>query len=287
MTSTAEANANISFQTSLAKKCPCLDRDREQELARRFRDLGDRRAADLLMRAHLRMVLSLGVKYRHYQVPIAELVAEGNCGLVYALTKFDPERGVRFATYAVHWVRAAMIGYIIRSRGIVNGATGPLRSRMFFKFRRERARASVIHGDAENVRREVAARLGISEVRVADMMNRIDSLDTSLDMSAGPEPVSAWLDELQGCDSPEQALHDARFKQEARVALERALAELDSRERYVIQNRLMADEDAALSLADIGRRLGVSRERARQLETRAKRKLRQAVEGAAHHLVPV
>jgi len=233
------------------------------------------------------MVLSLGVKYRHYQVPIAELVAEGNCGLVYALTKFDPERGVRFATYAVHWVRAAMIGYIIRSRGIVNGATGPLRSRMFFKFRRERARASVIHGDAENVRREVAARLGISEVRVADMMNRIDSLDTSLDMSAGPEPVSAWLDELQGCDSPEQALHDARFKQEARVALERALAELDSRERYVIQNRLMADEDAALSLADIGRRLGVSRERARQLETRAKRKLRQAVEGAAHHLVPV
>ena len=126
--------AENDFQLALARTAPLLDADEERALARRFRDHGDRRAAQELSRAHLRTVTSLAVKYRGYGVPVAELIAEGNCGLVDALRKFDPERGVRFASYASHWVRASILSYVLRSWSIVSGASGFMRSQLSSNF---------------------------------------------------------------------------------------------------------------------------------------------------------
>jgi len=268
--------AKPSFRWPVARNDPSLDQEQERSLARRVRQNGDREAAELLARAHLRTVVALASKYRYYGVPVPELIAEGNCGLVNALGKFDPERGVRFATYAAFWIKAQILNYIMLSRSIVVG-DGSTRSQVLFKFRRERARAAVLYGEGELAATELATRMGMSQERVAAMILRLDYEDVSLDAPASDDATSTWLDRLQTDENPEGQLADSRSKLEIEAAVERALRVLDPRERYVVETRLMADREEELSLAEIGRVLGVSRERARQLEERAKKKLRQAV----------
>ena len=259
-------------------KRPVLDLARERELARRWQHEGDRGAADELLRAHLHSVVALAAKYRNYGVPISELVAEGNCGLVHALRKFDPERGVRFATYAIHWVRAYMLGYVVRSWSIVTGASGLMRSRMFFKFRRERARLTAVLGEGETTTQALAERLGVPPERVKAMMNRLDSQDVSLDLPAFRDSAIPLVERLLSSANPEQDLLDATFRGSVGPAVQAALGALDARERYVVESRLMAETGEELSLAELGKLLGVSRERVRQLELRAKRKLRALVD---------
>jgi RNA polymerase sigma-32 factor len=265
-----------SFQWVVARSGPRLDPEQERALARRIRESGDRDAAELLARAHLRTVVMLASKYRHYGVPVSDLIAEGNGGLVTALKKFDPERGVRFATYAVFWIKAQMLAHIIRSRSMVIGH-GSMRSQMFFKLRRERARATALYGGGEHAITELATRTGMSQERVTAMLRRLDCQDVSLDAPSSDDSVSTLFDRLESDDNPERSLAESRSKPVIEAAVERALRVLDPRERYVVEKRLMADEEDELSLAEIGRVLGVSRERARQLETRAKNKLRRAV----------
>ena len=271
-----------SFAWAVARKAPHLDQEQERSLARRVRQNGDREAAELLARAHLRTVVTLASKYRHYGVPVPELIAEGNCGLAIALGKFDPERGVRFVTYAAFWIKAQILAYIIRSRSIVAGH-GSMRSQVFFKFRRERARATVLYGEGELAAAELATRMGMTPENVAATIRRLDYQDISLDAPFSDDAGSTWLDKLQADadENPEGLLAESRSKPEIEAKVERALRVLDPRERYVVETRLMAEREEELSLAEIGRVLGVSRERARQLEARAKKKLRQAVESAA------
>ena len=273
-----EASAGQSFQFALARKAPMLEVEQERALSRRWREQRDRRAADLLTRAHLRTVTSLATKYRHYGVPLAELIAEGNCGLVHALDKFDPERGVRFATYATHWVRAYILANVLRSWSIVSSGSGLMRSQMFFKFRRERARlTSLLGDDGDACELALAERLGIPAERVRAMIRRLDASDVSLDTPLHPDSPATLLDELISASDPEQSLCDARRQGSVGIALQAALSKLDPRERYIVETRLLAEAGEEASLAQIGRRLGISRERARQLEGRAKRKLRAQV----------
>jgi RNA polymerase sigma-32 factor len=265
------------FQFALAKSTPQLDVEEERALARRWLDHGDRASADKLTRANLRAVTSLATKYRHYGIPIAELVAEGNYGLVHALRKFDPERGVRFATYATHWVRAYMLAYVLGSWSIVSGASGPMRSQVFFKFRRERARLTTLHGEGESCENALAQRLGLSRERVQAMMHRLDASDVSLDAPLHGDSPGTLLDQLPVASDPESRLDEARFHDELGAIIATALGCLDTRERYIVERRFLAEEPEQASLAEIGRRFGISRERARQLEGRAKRKLRARV----------
>jgi RNA polymerase sigma-32 factor len=269
--------ADPCFQFALAKAAPQLNAEQEQALARRWRELGDRRAAETLSRANLRAVTALATKYRHYGIPISELVAEGNCGLVHALGKFDPDRGVRFATYAAHWVRAYILGYVLRSWSIVSGVSGPMRSQLFFKFRRERARMTTLFGEGEECERALAERLNITVERVRFMIQRLDSADVSVDEPAHRDSRTCLIDHLAATSNPEQSLEDERFRGCIGQAVKEALRHLDPRERYIVEHRLLADSDQEASLAQIGRRFGISRERARQLETRAKLKLKLQV----------
>jgi len=273
---TVSTTSDAAFYLAAARQAPELGRDEEAELARRWRVGGDRRAANALARAHLRQVVTIALKYRRYGVPVGELVAEGNIGIVQALAKFQPERGVRFGTYASYWVRAQMLSHVVKSYSAVGGSDGPMRSQVFFKLRRERVRVTNQFGMGEAADHELAERLGVSLERVRGMVQRLDGRDVSLDAKMSADS-GTLLDHVSAPDNQEQELSSRQFQGCMGGALADAVAQLDARERYIVEHRLMADSSEELSLAEIARTLGVSRERVRQLEARAKSKLRRII----------
>ena len=269
-------NDDVSFYIAEAKRAPRLERAEEMALALRWKD-GDRAAGDALARANLRHVVAVAMKYRRYGVPVSELIAEGNFGVVHALGKFEPERGIRFVTYAAHWVRAYILDHVIKSWSMVGGGSGPLRSRLFFRLRRERVRAVNLMGEGEAADRMVAERVGVTPDELRSMVQRLEARDVSLDVKVIDDSPVRLVDLLPAPDDQERSLFEHQVGGGMRSAVARAVSELDPRERYIAEQRLMADPAEELSLAEIGRSLGVSRERARQLEARTKRKLRSRI----------
>ncbi|HWZ91251.1 MAG TPA: sigma-70 family RNA polymerase sigma factor, partial [Polyangiaceae bacterium] len=245
-----------------------LERAAELELTRRYQRSRDQDAAELLARAHRKDVLAVAWKFRHYGLPFEDLVSEGYFGMVHALNRFEPERGVRFVTYAAHWIRACIIDHIIRSWSIVQGGGGALRSKVFFKLRRERRRTTAQLGEGALADAALAERLAVSPERLRVMLERVERRDVAL------EPGHDERAELASSADQEQLLSDSERARRLAVAARQALGSLDARERYIAEQRFMADPEDVLSLAEIGRHFGVSRERARQLEERTKRKLR-------------
>ncbi len=260
-----------------ARRAPDLGREAELELALRWKRDGDRAAAEQLTRAHFRHVLSCALKYRRYGLPLSELVAEGNFGVVRALGKFEPERGIRFATYAAYWVKAYVLDYVIQSWSIVGGGSGPLRSRLFFKLRRERVKVQNLLGDGESSERALAERVNVSRPTLQAMIARLDARDLSLDSAAYDDASTTYMELLRSGDDQEERYREHQEQSLRQGLVSHALADLDPRERYIAEQRLMADRSEELSLAEIGRKLGVSRERARQLEERTKKKLRARI----------
>jgi RNA polymerase sigma-32 factor len=276
-----EIDPAVSRYMSAVRLIPDLDRETENALARRWRDQQDPAAADQLVRAHLKHVVAIALKYRRYGLPIGELIAEGNFGLAHALAKFDPDRGTRFVTYAAYWVRAYVLSHVIHSWSLVGAGSGALRSKVFFKLRRERVRVMNLTGDAERVPELLATRLGLSTRDVSSMLRRLETRDVSLDAKLFSDSAATLLDTLESQEhDQEQVLGATELRDRQVYAVRSALSALDGRERFIVESRLMADAEDALSLAEIGRRLGVSRERARQLEERAKRKLRSRISEA-------
>jgi RNA polymerase sigma-32 factor len=253
-----------------------LSREDELALAIRWCKQGDPAAAEALARAHLGLVIAVAQKYRRYAVQRDELIAEGNLGVVRALHKFDPDRGLRFATYAVHWIRSCILDHVIKSWSMVGGGSGPLRSRVFFKLRRERMLASNFLGEGAAAEALVAERLGIKQRKLEAMTQRLDGRDVSLDVPTAGDSLSL-LDRLSAPHNQELELSRAQAERSVAMAVRNAVSGLDPRERYIAEHRFMAESEEALSLAEIGRRLGVSRERARQLEQRTKLKLRKRI----------
>jgi RNA polymerase sigma-32 factor len=272
-------NNDAEAYVNAARNMPLLDREQEAELLRRFRADGDRRAADAIARAHQRSVVSLALKLRRYDVSLADLIAEGNLGLLRALEKFELERGVRFGTYAAHWIRALMLAHVIKSRSLVGGTAGAWRSQLFFKVRRERARVTSQFGIGAVADRELAGRLGVSLERVQNMLQRLDNRDVSIEGSVGDWGKSL-LDRLEAESNQEEELFEHQFEHSAARAVHQALGVLDARELFIVRHRLMTSDSEAMSLAHVARHFGISRERARQLESRAITKLRCAIRDA-------
>ncbi|HEY5956109.1 MAG TPA: sigma-70 family RNA polymerase sigma factor, partial [Polyangiaceae bacterium] len=215
---------------------------------------------------------------RRYGLPLSELIAEGNFGIVHALTKFDLERGNRFVTYAAYWIRAYILNYIIRSWSLVGVGSGALRSKMFFKLRRERVRIINLVGEGEHADELLAERFNMSREQIQGMVRRLEARDVSLDAKVFDDAVTTVVETLAApSDDQEVSFSTSQTSVNAREVIQAAIKTLDHRERYIVEFRLMADSEDELSLAEIGRRLGVSRERARQLESRAKRKLKQRI----------
>jgi RNA polymerase sigma-32 factor len=250
-----------------------VSREQEHELALRWRRDGDISARDSLLRSQLRYVVAIARKYRRYGcASLDELVAEGNFGLVKALDKFDPERGTRLVTYASYWIRAYISQYLMRSRSIVSSG---VRSKVLSKIRRKRNEILQTRGDVANLNEQVAEHLALSPDKLHGLLERMDVHDLSWDPTvedtpggspaAAGEPVSARADER---------LISAERGNLLSVVLSVLVSQLDDRERYIVQGRLMAHRDDELTLAEIGRYFGFSRERARQLEARAMKKVK-------------
>jgi RNA polymerase sigma-32 factor len=273
-----EIDPALSRYITMAQQVPQLTREEELRISQRWYRSQDQRAADQLVRAHLRYVVAIALKYRRYGLPLTELIAEGNFGVVHALKKFEPDRGNRFVTYAAYWIRAYILNYIIRSWSLVGVGSGALRSKMFFKLRRERVRITNLVGEGDEADEMLAQRFNMTRPQIVRMVRRLEARDVSLDSKVFDDSMTSLVDTLVSPDrDQEETFVAGEVREHVNDAVRCAVEGLDPRERYIVQNRLMADGEDELSLAEIGRRLGVSRERARQLEARAKRKLRARI----------
>jgi len=266
-----QSTASLDRYIQQVRAIPKLSREDEHALALRAR-AGDQGAADRLVEANLRYVIAIGLQYRRYGVPLGDLIAEGSVGLVTAVRKFDPDRGTRFVTYAGYWIRAFVLEAVVRSSTMIGAGSGPFRSKLFFRLRRERARLSNLIADPEELIATLAAEFDTSSQKMTELLRRLDQREISLDAPAFQDSDAALVEMLPGTAEPQDVVIERQRRQSGiHTRLEGALSVLDARERLIVEKRILSDDSA--SLASIGRELGVSRERARQLEARAKKKL--------------
>ena len=259
-----------------------LQAKEEAQLAKRWREYLDQEAAHALVTSHLRLVVPVARSYRGYGLQISELVSEGNIGLIQALKGFDPEKGLRFSTYAIWWIRAAIREYILRSWSLVKIVTTRNERILFFNLRKEKNRVAAPHdGDMhpEQVKL-IAERLDVRKRDVSEMNRRLCG-DLSLNVhSREDEHAPEWQDLLQD-ERPDQEMlvaENDEFERRGRD-LRVALTTLGDRERYVFDMRRLTDEP--VSLAALGSKLGISRERVRQIEYRAFENIRSAMKGSS------
>jgi RNA polymerase sigma-32 factor len=261
-----------------AMRAPLLAADRERELARRWREHNDQRALHELITAYLRLVIAMAARFRHYGLPMSDLVQEGSVGLMQAAARFEPEREVRFSTYAAWWIRSAMQDFVLRNWSIVRTGTTSAQKSLFFNLRRLRAKIGDISevGITVDARARVAHALNVSENDVEAMAARMSAPDRSLNAPLTDEGEGEWQDLLadESADPEHETMntHDSA----ARAALvEEALRDLSDRERLIIRQRKLEEE--SVTLEALGERLGISKERVRQIEGNALEKLRRAL----------
>jgi RNA polymerase sigma-32 factor len=269
--------ANLTFiRASMA--VPMLGRDEEFELARRWRAAGDVEALHRLVRAYTRLVVSTAARFRNYGLPMGDLVQEGNVGLMQAAARFEPERDVRFSTYAGWWIRSAIQDFILRNWSIVRTGTTSAQKSLFFNLRRLRARIADASSATLGVagRRRIAEELNVSEAEVEAMEMRLSGGDQSLNAPIGEASEDDWQDFLADHrPGPEEVVINVRDSAARARWIAEAVGELTPREQTIIRERRLAEDGATLE--QLGHVLGVSKERVRQLEHRALGKLRDSI----------
>jgi RNA polymerase sigma-32 factor len=264
------------------RKFPMLEKNEEFMLARRWLENNDKEAAEKMVTSHLRLVAKIAMGYRGYGLPMAEVISEGNVGLMQSVKKFDPEKGFRLATYAMWWIRAAIQEYILRSWSLVKLGTTASQKKLFFNLRRLKGEMKAL--DEGQLRPEqakkIAETLNVSEKDVYSMNGRMSGSDASLNVPMGADGDMQWQDWLAD-DDPNQA-EEFADKQEfdARMTLlERAMEDLNERERHILQERRLSEEPQTLEqLSEV---YNVSRERIRQIEVRAFEKIQKAMKRMA------
>jgi RNA polymerase sigma-32 factor len=254
-----------------------LEKELEYRLAKRWRENGDRKAADQIVTSHLRLAAKIAKNYRGYGMPLSEIISEGNVGLMQAINRFDPDRGFRFATYAIWWIRASIQDYILRSWSLVKIGTTASQKKLFFKLRSAKAKISALE-NAElrpDQVTAIATTLGVEGQDVVDMNRRLGG-DLSLNASIRDEENSGeWVEQLvDESPSPEAIVVELDEMDQRRAALVRAIGVLNDRERRIFEARHLVDEPRTLE--DLAIQFKVSRERIRQLEARAFEKVQAA-----------
>ena len=272
------AESGISHYYEEIRRFPMLDRQEEYMLAKRWREDGDRDAADKLVTSHLRLVAKVAQGYGGYGLPIADVISEGHVGLMQAVERFDPEKGFRITTYAVWWIKAAIQEYILRSWSLVKMGTTANQKKLFFNLRKAKSRISALDdGDMrpDQVRR-IAKRLGVTEQNVIDLNRRLGG-DASLNAPILEDSDSGeWQDRLVDESPDQETMLAARDEfDNRRKALSDALSVLNGRDRRIFEGRRLAEDP--ITLAELAGEFGVSRERVRQIEVRAFEKVQKAV----------
>lgn len=264
------------------RRFPILEPDEEYMLAKRWQEHQDPKAAERLVGSHLRLVAKIAGGYRGYGLPMIDLIAEGNVGLMQALRKFDPDKGFRFSTYAMWWIRASMQEYILHSWSLVKIGTTAAQKKLFFNLRRlkgEMQSADEIVISDKTIK-DIASELNVSETEVIEMSKRLGGQDQSLNAPLKTEGNEEWQDWLVDEESNHEAkILDHNESQHKNALLETAMRSLNEREYLIIKERRLKEPPETLE--SLSETLGISRERVRQLEIRAFEKIQKAVKSAA------
>jgi RNA polymerase sigma-32 factor len=273
------AESGLASYLAQIRRFPLLEPQEEHMLAKRWREHGDRDAAHRLVTSHLRLVAKIAMGYRGYGLPIAEVISEGNVGLMQAVKRFSPEKGFRLATYAMWWIKASIQEYILRSWSLVKMGTTANQKKLFFNLRKAKSKISALEeGDMRPDQVElIARRLGVAERDVIEMNRRFGG-DLSLNAPIRDDGDSGeWQDWLvDDAPSQERVVVENQEFEARRKALDGALNVLASgRERRIFEARRLAEDP--VTLEGLAAEFGISRERVRQIEVRAFEKVQKAV----------
>ncbi|MEG3618629.1 RNA polymerase sigma factor RpoH [Magnetovibrio sp. PR-2] len=272
---------NLTRYLQEIRKFPMLSLELEQSLANDWVKNANDDAAHQMVTSHLRLVAKIAMGYRGYGLPIAELISEGNVGMMQAVQRFDPDRGFRLATYAMWWIRAAIQEYILHSWSLVKMGTTAAQKKLFFNLRRLKGQMQAYEeGDLtpEHVT-EISETLGVSETEVVNMNRRLGGPDSSLNATVRMEGDEQWQDWLEDDgDSQEDQLGEFQELIRRRSLLKGAMKSLSGRERTILTERRLKETPATLE--NLSKSFGISRERVRQIEVRAFEKLQKSVKNA-------
>ena len=273
---TAESGLNRYFEE--IRQFPVLQPQEEYGLAKRWREHHDREAAHRLVSSHLRLVVKLAMGFRGYGLPISEVISEGNVGLMQAVKRFEPDKGFRFSTYAMWWIKAAIQEYVIGSWSLVKIGTTPKQRRLFYNLRKVKTQIAVL--DEGNLRSDqvtiIARRLGVCEQDVIDMNGRLFG-DVSLNAPIREESDNGERQDflVSNSDSQEYVLAQSDELDARRKMLVEALTVLNDRERWIFEARRLAEKPVAFD--ELAERFCISRERVRQIDLRAFQKVQRAI----------
>lgn len=268
------ALGTIEAYISAVNRLPMLSQEQETELGKRLRDHADLEAARQLVMSHLRLVVSISRQYLGYGLPHADLIQEGNVGLMKAVKRFDPERGVRLVSFAVHWIKAEIHEYIVRNWRLVKVATTKAQRKLFFNLRRMRPDGQTLDTAQVN---EIARELNVKPEDVSEMEVRMSGREMALEGSSDDDefaPIAYLSDD--GQQEPSAVLERRAYDALQSQGLAEALESLDERSRRIVQARWLQDEGGA-TLHELAAEFGISAERVRQIEAAAFKKLRMAL----------
>lgn len=270
--------ANMDYiRTSM--KQPMLEKNHELDLAKKWREKGDEKALHELIQSYTRLVIGVAARFRNYGLPMGDLIQEGNIGLMEAAQRFEPDRDLRFSTYATWWIRASIQDYVLRNWSIVRTGTTSAQKSLFFNLRRLRSKIESRAGHEglnDDARQEIAHQLNVKISDVKEMESRISGGDQSLNASIREDSENDWQSLLRDeRPNPEEIVIGTKDAQARSCWLNEALKSLSDREQTIIRERHLCYEP--VTLEDLGKELGVSKERVRQLEQRAMEKLKSSM----------
>ena len=270
-------SGSLSLYLSEINRFALLTQDEERRLARLYRRSNDAAAAQRLVTSNLRFVVKVSYEYRSYGIKMPDLIQEGNIGLMKAVEKFDPEKGIRLISYAVWWIRAYIQNYILRSWSLVKLGTTQAQRKLFFSLARTKRELEKLNGGPSGERLSavtIAKRLKVKPDEVREMEQRMEGRDLSLDAPMGDDGGNSHVDfVVSKATGQEESFGQREEERLVNGKVEEALLRLDERERYIVEKRVMSDKP--MTFKELGEHFGFSRERARQLEIRAKEKLKQ------------
>lgn len=262
------------IQNAMAEKL--LERDEEQHLATRWRDYKDKKALEQFIRPYMRLAISIASRFKIYGLPLNDLIQEGNVGLMQAANRFDPDREVRFSTYASWWIKASIQDYILRNWSIVRTGTTAAHKALFFNFKRVKAKIDGLNDGplSQANRKKLAKEMGVRIKDVELMEGRLSGVDRSLNAPIGQDGDSfEWQDTLPDeALTPDETVQQDLDNSKSRQLIEKAMSSLSEREVMIVQERQLSDE--MVTLASLGEKLGISKERVRQIEAQAMKKLK-------------
>jgi RNA polymerase sigma-32 factor len=276
-----QGEGGLSRYLTEIRKFPLLEPQEEYMLAKRWKAHEDPEAARRLVTSHLRLVAKIAMGYRGYGLPVSEIVAEGNVGLMQAVKRFEPDKGFRLATYAMWWIRAAIQEYILRSWSLVKLGTTAAQKKLFFNLRKAKNNIKAVEeGDLTPEHIDTLAdQLGVTKQEVVDMNRRLSGPDSSLNAPVRADGESQWQDWLaDDTIDQETRLAETEEMSDRHDLLQQAMGDLTDREREIITARRLQDEPATLE--ELSQKFGVSRERVRQIEVRAFEKLQGGMKAA-------